>query len=209
MKKHLSLILAAIMLLATLSGCDIAKQAFHDYMNSVTSGKTVRTTVTEEEFLAAMASTSFTADIITTGDDSPLEVHYKISDSALYVKQTQTVADVTDEHETYVVLIDDVYFALRKTQSGYVAYPQSSTLNVPKLSQLIGEFAYSDLVYNETSKSYKYSVGDKFGYTEFFFENGILKSVHVESQNMERDVYNVGTTVVELPEFTYAPTDSQ
>ena len=205
MKKHLSLILAAIMLLATLSGCDIAKQAFHDYMNSVTSGKTVRTTVTEEEFLAAIASNNFT---YTAGDDTQ-EIHYKISDSALYGKQTRTVADVTDEYESYVVLIDDVYYALRKTQSGYVAYPQSGTFNAPKLSQLIGDIAYSDLVYNEETKIYTYSVEDESVGMEFSFENGILKSVHLESQDAKGDVYDIGTTVVELPEFTYAPTDSQ
>ena len=208
MKKLLFLILAAIMLLATLSGCDIAKQAFHDYMNSVTSGKTVRTTVTEEEFLAAMASNNFTADITATGDDFAEEVHYKISDSAFYFKHIGTTADAAEEYETYVVLINDVYCALKKTESGYVAFPQSSTINAPKLRDLLGDIAYNDLVYNEETKIYTYSVEDESGGMEFSFENGILKSVHLKSSNATGNVYDIGTTTVKLPKYIMNQDDS-
>ncbi len=209
MKKRLSFALVVVMLLSTLTftGCSM-DDVFYVIDLLTPTEPPVRTTVTEEEFLAAMASTNFTADIIATGDDATEELHFKISKSALRTKQIYTKADVTDEYETYVVLIDNVYCALKKTQSGYVAYPQSSTFNTPKLSDLLGDIAYSDLVYSEETKTYTYSVEDESEGMEFSFENGKLKSVHLKAPNTTGDVYDIGTTTVKLPKYIMNQDDS-
>ena len=209
MKKHLSLTLVAIMLLSTLifTGCSM-DDVFRIVNLLDPTEPTIRTTVTEQEFLTAMVSTNFTADVIVTRNAATQETHNECTDSAFYSKQIYTTADAAEEYETYVVLINDVYCALKKTESGYVAFPQSSTFNTPKLGVLVGDPAYSDLVYTKESKSYKYSAEDASMHMEFFFENGILKSVHLESPEGNGDIYNIGTTTVKLPKYIMNQDDS-
>ena len=72
--------------------------------------------------------------------------------------------------------------------------------------ELIPEFSFTDLTYNEESKSY--SITDNGAIYEFKFENGALTHMLMlpESANIDAkiEITNVGATVVEIPNYDIA-----
>ena len=211
MKKLLSVVLLAVMLLGTftLTGCDATLASLHNIIVLLTpteAGPAV-TTITEAEWLAAMECSNFSAtgEVCDDAGNSVSTGRAATNSTVMYQYQQ---AD-TSEKEFYFATIDDVQYQICKEESGYVAYKYDGGYNTPTVGDMFPNISYSDLVYSEETKSYKYETENAI--VEVSFENGNIKNLTYTqiSANTTYNLFDFGTTVVELPEYTFASTDSQ
>ena len=204
MKKILSFVLAA-MLLVTFAGRD-ALGALQSLLDSTEPSTGVRTTITEEEFLAAMEINNFSAN--ATNPNLSNSGSAKTNGSIMYQYEYRNNEDGTSELEFYFATINNIQYQIRKEASGYVAYEYAGTFKTYKLGDLFGFSSYRSYTYNKETKSYTY---ESNGYVmTLCFENGTIKTAtYTDPSSMTYSFFDIGTTIVELPEFTYATTNNQ
>ena len=207
MKRFLSLALVAIMLLSTfmLASCDLFDQA-KDFVHGVfgiedgeQSG--VRTTITREEWVALSNATNYTCRIYS----SAMEIAVWAGDDAIRIYYSYDYGEypVTSvsiyEYATGITLIE--------TATGWVGYEKMETVEPGDypLNLVIPftEKMYDELVYDESDKSYSWSLSGET--IKFYFKDGELvdtKVISSDSSDLGIEIKNIGTTVVEIPEYT-------
>ena len=216
MKKLLSVVLLAVMLLGTfpLTGCDATLASLHNIIVLLTpteAGPAV-TTITKEDWDAAMEGCNFTTDAVN-GD---LKMHAEFTDTVIYQTVNNTASNEAAQ-EGYMAIIDGVGYSINDSGDGYVAREASFTRQtfgqaVSSMSEIsdLNEI-YDSLTYNSEDKSYHYE-NENFS-MDIRFENGSIVTAHAviisQSPQIVYDFCDFGTTVVELPGYTFASTDSQ
>lgn len=203
MKKLLSLALVAVMLLSTLmlTSCDpigSVKGFFNKIMGKDDVQDGIRTTISEIEWRKMYNSTNYTLKV--ADDEAKMELAF-----------SPTAADVFVDYDfvKYDFIIDFATGALiGKTEFGYMGLVMGDELMIGDAMSLadmglLPEYKFSDLTYDEQSKSY--TAKDKNFLGEFHFENGILVYGVIVPAEGDMDsiieITNVGTTVVEVPEY--------
>ena len=209
MKKLLSLVLIAIMLLSTLvlTSCDsetimqIVQSIMQDQGNP--APKEVRYTITEEEWNAVLEATNFTfIHRLPNTDSGELQTRtIKKTENAmeiLYANQSSYYAMV--DGKTYHFYQDGDEW---KKQSEDNA-PEIATMTFNYLFPMGSGWAelYGKLEYDEEKKCY-FAV-DSDVTAEFYFEDGQLVYGDVAGQIQFKDF---GKTVVNLPDFSHLFTE--
>jgi uncharacterized lipoprotein YehR (DUF1307 family) len=202
MKKLLSLLIVAVMLLSTLTACDLetAKgylvNVLEQFTTTAKEDKVVRTTVTEEEYVNAFKVNNFTVKA-GTGEEGV----YMVVDGSKIIYQIsmgESGISIKCDLEKHVII--------SSTSTGDLAYFSEDVASEGEVTLenvgLLESYAYETLTYNEERKSYTYSDEDEI--LEFFFEDGALAKVVMSNPNdtaVQGEVYDVGTSVVELGEY--------
>ena len=168
------------------------------------AGKDVVTTITSADFEALLNMNNFTI----TGDI----IFYHLS-----MKQTETESVTVVEmpsmgitQETYTAIIDGYIYDIESQYSGYVATSTGEAAeSMPGFLDIFpGSLTLSDLKYNEEGRYYEIE-SDEMKLC-LFFENGKLVKLVVvgdvmdmsASIEIELNVTDIGTTKVDLPEYT-------
>lgn len=186
----------------------------------------VRTTITLEEWLMAMDSVNFSAEIVqkevtVEGAEQTLtEVVTMNTDTAVYLFEKGFTADSLYEYLYYEALIDGKVYLIHNRDGKYLAnIDEKNTEVADKFGGVFGSDAdftdlFESLTYDEETKSYKgeYEIGTINHILDFAFEDGkvvsakiIMERLSLDEQIIQRIICNChdfGTTVVELPEFT-------
>ena len=184
-----------------------------------------RYTITGEEWLAAVSCTNFTSSnsyyFVSDDVDAEILATERIammitSDSQRVVRHTLNADDTWSESENYFTTVDDKIYVIIKTDTGdYVA---SETEGMPELTLAVTFSTeevdlteiYDSLVYNEENNSYSYTYmsDDVVVFYEIAFYDGELVAFGATQRkdNLLITVVcsNFGTTVVNLPEYTFA-----
>ena len=218
MKKFLSLALVAVMLLSTLmfTSCDvnsIMEMLGGNFGSETTPAETTpeettpptpqRYTITEAEWQEILKSTNYTWEISTSYRES---VHL-FSENA--IKQTAKNGDDTItvyfEYKNGVVyqILDEEnngqWVALKTEIADWNRFSLGKNAEIELLD------FFEEFQYNEETKSYICErSGSKF---EFYFEDGkLIKGIVTDNSdsNLGWIIENVGTTIVTLPEYTFA-----
>ena len=206
MKKIILVTLVAILLLFAFAGCDALLENLQNLPDPTGA---VRTTVTEEEWLAAMDSGNFTVDMAASLGAQSTTQHIEYTESSRYQNQTGTPVN----GEFYYTQIDGLTYEIIKEGAGYVAREVAGDLIGAKLGDISNlRDIYSDLVYDETTNSYKCNYTDDDNQTfdfVFYFNDGSIQTVKMtvtrsDSLVITYDVHSFGTTTIELPEYTMA-----
>ena len=212
MKKFLSLSLAAIMLLVTFAGCD----ALTGMLNPT---EPTRTTITEEEWLAALDCCNYTVSGSATYYEGGKQletdtIYAKVTGSSFYRYQTSGVGLNKTEKKDYYIIIDNVNYQLVETSSGYVANQVSAGYANEKFGDVFGANAdklaiFACLTYNPDTKSYtgQYIADVSITYTiTATFADGQIKSADIRRTSGTLEItyncHSFGTTVVTLPQYT-------
>ena len=220
MRKILSLMVVAIMLFSTLvlTSCDTIAKLLNREENppktTITNNEEKnppRTTITKDEWLALWHNTSnYTMTLKTElkrpdapSDDREPENDYEPTFLSQTIMVTENAIKVVENGETgeYAALIDGVTYLVRHSSTGEWIYYVSTLYEFPMtLSSLLGgafDEMFESFVYDEDNKSYV--IEDDSGKMEFFFENG--KLIKTKAPGDSLIIENVGTTVIDLPEF--------
>ena len=208
MKRIISVTLLVVLMLFAFAGCDGVEDILQNFINSTNPTGSVHTTITEAEWLAAMDSGNFTVDIAASLGAQSTTQHIEYTESSRYQNQTGSPMD----GEFYYTQIDDLTYEITKQDVGYVAREVAGGLVGGKLGDISNlRDAYSNLVYDEATSSYKYNYTDDYDQTfdiAFYFNNGSIQTVKMsvtrsDSVVVTYDFYDFGTTVIELPEYTF------
>lgn len=198
MKRILSLILVAIMMLTTMSltSCEMLKGFIDGFVGELTT----RTTITEEEWNKIEDISNFTLEMNT----NPGKYIIEVSEDFLRLERS----DGANYHVNMAYDLKNGYL-LSETAVGWLAYeglgvaPSEDELKIFEIG-FLDKVEFSALTYNEETKIYTYQSEDAI--YEFRFENGALLSIDARGVDPEDTayvkVYNVGTTVVEISEYT-------
>lgn len=202
MKKFLSLLLVAVMLLSTLmlSSCDFL-DTVGGFFGGLLGGEenqedNVRRTISEMEWRKIYSSKNFTL----SGEFEDIKINLVMADDAAEIN-----------YNGINLLVDLKTGAIiGKNATGYVGGNFGTTIESLGLNVTLGqtgilpEIEYNELVYSEETKSYSVTKEDVM--IEFHFEEGnlvyalMLPTDVTESGKVE--IKNIGTTVFELPEYT-------
>ena len=208
MKKIFSFALVVLMLLATLTltGCDAVLQNLQNLPIPTNPDYSVRTTVTEEEWLAAMEMSNYILKVQQEQDGATYSQLMTFGNDIFY--QCSSVGNTSTE--IYLVKINDVNYQLMRKGFGFIAEETSAQLPVQKLGSYLDRSPneiYADLAYDEVTKSYKYEYTNT-KYT-FCFEEGVLDSLQIitasTSATTTLDFYNIGGAFIEPPAYTDSP----
>lgn len=197
MKRILLLTLVLITLLSVFSlvSCDAPEE-----------NKEMRYTITQEEWDANMNAINFTVLCEVESSNGQSSTHY--------VYNTENAREVAylykdaDEYSEWQVREGDKKYILYEYEGKIIV--EKSTWTELNLSSfvILGRVEFDDLVYDENSKNYVYEKeGDVYTKITIHFENGVIKTVDTFMSNeyeqlVERyTISNIGTTVVEVPEF--------
>ena len=172
----------------------------------------LRTTITEEEWATNLLVSNFTLTVEAYEKSSQTSgtITLKATSTAI---QTTLKTDVI-ESNMYNALKDGVWYqifytaeygylgsAFEKTQDTYLG---SSVLETGDADEITETFA--NLTYDETEKAYRMDnlddVEDASIY--YYFENGKLVKIVIDTENINQVMIpsNIGTTTIEVPEFT-------
>lgn len=213
MKRFLSLTLVAIMLLSTLmlTSCDALNQA-KDFVHgllgiSEEEKEEVITTITEDEWVKAYSLNNFTITMSQEYDGYGMDMSMAVTADAAKVSMKYVTAGGNMDVEAYFD-IKEGYEITPDGQGKWIGSKTSSSIvvDIVGLEEFLSEISFSDLVYEEDSKSYVYDdTEDETIYT-FYFENGSIIRIIATSTDPEYPasltVENIGTTIVTLPEYT-------
>ena len=150
----------------------------------------IRYTVTQEEWDAAVAETNFTLERIEDGETLTVQ---KYTDYAL------------DIDGSIFMFIGDRIYDLVEEEDGWFAY--DCTYLEFSITYLLDGCDMADFEYDEEEQAYLYKYWEDYGYTVAIkFENGLpvsmtLVNIEDESNVILRLYTNVGTTVIDLPEY--------
>ena len=195
MKKLLSLMLVAVMLLATLSltSCDLSAIFGGSSTTTTPPEVEIRTTITELEWRKVYTSTNY--ELTLEAEDMKISVIS--SDTAMYVDYMGLKLFVDPKTGAYI----------SESEAGYVGMVMGESMLGEDMSLggmgLFPTIEFSELVYDEQRKVYTYKNEDAIG--EFQFEDVKLVYATVvpadTTVNGMFEIKNVGTTVLELPEY--------
>ena len=221
MKKLLSLLLVMLMLITTLASCSLVEQFFP-------KKDTVDREVTEEEWNANMNITNFEMysyfTVTQSGKTEIIEnIIFQYTDNA-YCIINPTNGRVTD----IGVLKDGVWYEVDKRENGYIGYdmPEYTQKTMGSL-MLSSDITFANCTYNAELGAYikqanpedEFIVGGEIQEYRVYFENKVIVKYemvgHYESDDGSRVDYigtvefrNIGTTVVDIPEFTIPSEDT-
>ena len=226
MKKVISLLIVAVMIMLSLSSCDIV----NNFLPKSTTEE-VRTTITKEEWAAHCSIVNYTTTsyINSSFTNNTQNVTYtstqtvQWSETAQYVKYVQT-SSLGDEYilEYYEVTQNNIRYRIEKDEDDGIWYAQKTT-NDYSNSLLPDEFEFEDLTYDDNKKAYVYSktnnIEDKHAITgsttltyNYYFENGTLVKLVLEQSSVEGDYHaeseitaiisKIGSTKIIIPEYT-------
>ena len=164
------------------------------------------TTVTKEQFEAVFEMTNFTIES-SNGIELLIMKHTETANESVY---HTGILVYTQKFQT---LLDGVWFDVKQQynyQTGdsfYVAQESTSQENKNGLNELFPNVLFEDLVYNEEGRYYEGTVDG--AQTYWYFTNGQLTHVNILNLTDEGTIEesmvtisNIGTTVVEIPEYT-------
>ena len=210
MKKILLLMIVAVMLVMALTSCEYVDQL----MNLIPEEEGVRYTVTEEEWNNMLEMQNHTLTIIrnvksiSNGETLSMDYDFQIkqNETSGYEKHGASLG-------SYYVIEGDKSYLLQNIGGDSFRVIESTWKPVRFGVYLERDFVNSleDLTYDEEKKAYCYHINESttlFDY-EFYFEDGkIVKAIYNfkmdngGSVNMTINVSNIGTTVIDVPEFT-------
>ena len=156
----------------------------------------IRYTVTAEEWEALVNEKNYTWERFYNGE--------------IYTIQKYTEYAMDIDGDVYLYIEDKIY-QLVEEEDGWFAY-DCTYLELWHLG-LLETFDMVDFEYDESKQAYLYKYWEEYGYKlEVRFENGIHTSLTMievgnESNVSVRLVHNVGTTVIEIPEYTIVEDD--
>ena len=207
MKKFLSLMLVALMFLSTLAltSCNI-ESILKEYLPFLVKEPVY--TVTKEEWDSNIAMDNFSINVVSIAANG--SEHYSFYYASNNV--SKSVSGSGDEKNVfYYVLEDDVTYTIMEYR-GKTSVSKNSFLFDLSLKGLLGDwFDFEDFEYNEEEKCYvccnELLVNPNFEF-KIYFENGVIKSIYINTSNehykqiVTYNICNIGTTVIEVPEFT-------
>ena len=168
------------------------------------AGKDVVTTVTEEQFNAALNITNFTM----TTNALVQKVTIKYTETAY----SETNSSIGYDNTDYRAIIDGVWYDIGEEynyQTGEYSYVATESYSQDidnALSNMLETLAYADLTYNTEGRYYEGEAeGAKF---YLYFENGnivqMIAFTNMGNVSMEvmASISDIGTTKVDLPEYT-------
>ena len=216
MKRILSLALVTLMLLSTfaLTSCDFESMDVNAIIQQVMEGlglaeKEPVYTITQEEWEANMNATNVTIEMTVTQGEMSISYCCWISENAVKVEGDAISKDAV----VYFVKDGDVYYMILET-NGQQYVQEASADEFVDVETIVGaELPLEDFEYNEEEKCYVYSISDEetgevYGACKIYFLNGVIQSIKTEVEYDDDDKFvmdivftNVGTTVVEVPEF--------
>ena len=207
MKRFLSLALVVIMLLSTfmLASCDLFDQA-KDFVHGVfgieddeQSG--VRTTITLEEWVALNDVTNYTyrmyspeMEMAVWATDKAVKVYYCYKDDGLQTEYT-VIYDLPNNN----MLVESLVGWLGYQTEEIIGETDYSLKNFATFNQEV----FDQMVYDEDEKCYDFDIGGAI--LKFYFEDGVLVRTRLASDDLLNtgiEIGNIGTTVVEVPEYT-------
>lgn len=209
MKKLLSLTLVALVLLTSLVSCDMetAKGYLINFLEQFTTTpdtqEEFRTTITKEEWNAAFNSTNFTIEMV-----------YGESGALIVVDGAAIKYEINEGEYSVSILVDvENECMLSETKAGWLAFymeglsaelGESGGVTLEMIGMSPEEGSFAKLVYNEETESY--TLNEDGVNAEFFFEDGLLAKGTISTGEGDHaqsyEITNVGTTVIEIPEYT-------
>lgn len=180
--------------------------------------KTVRTTVSENEFEDALSIKNISARVL----DSGLGSLYKFTEKGFWIFDLHHDFNFDDGSETYAVKIDGVYYLLENKDSKYVLGANADRLIFQLVPGVVIDFA--DATYNEEERYYEVELEPKdlfdSSHAYLYFEDGVLVKIAVVkcvlayengSTELTPQYYewtlflsNYGTTNIDFPEYEIA-----
>ena len=220
MKKIISLVIIAAMMVFALASCGGSKKGDDDKGDD----KVVRYTITAEEWAALENIKNFTLEMsgtssYTMGEESMNSTNsrtLKSTETAMYEKYESTDGEEEYTSETYSVIKDDVRYELDQGEDEKW-YASEYDWEVDSLLECVTDgtdVTFEDLTYNEEKKAYVYTVtedGATITYTYYFEDGNLVKLEGVMSGSMDTVtmtatanmvISNIGTTTVTVPEYT-------
>ena len=210
MKKIISLIIIATMLVFSFASC-----------NLVDLEKNTRTTITAEEWAALDTTFNYTLVMTRTasytyGDQTHTSIGnqtLKFTPTSKYYFDSTAYDGETDIDEYYYTIKDEKSYSAGKNGDGnWVATRTDWTPeSLYDYIELDDEMTFADLTYDETKKAYTCTTtedGVQITYTYYFEDGNLVKLEGVmggESNGAVVDltatiiVSNIGTTVVDVP----------
>ena len=170
------------------------------YADELTFDDEVRTTVTEEEW---NYWTTFPNYTIQQYYDGELILH-KYTEDALELQG----GDI-------IMFIGDKQYYLEETVDGFVAR-DVTTMEFAHGGLLRGGYVYDEFTYDEELGAYVLDCIEEYGmYWEIRFEDGVPVSIvyieyvdGVESLVVTSNYFNVGTTVINIPDYVFEEEDT-
>ena len=203
MKKVLSLILVAVMLLSMLmlTSCDPIEAVTGFFADIFGDESNVKTTITEEEWKDAWNVNNFTLEL--TDEDAGMLI--------LAAENRIKVAQTSDSYSYSMVYDFEANAILSESCVGWLGMEATGS-DVPSSLEditlggigFLGEFDYEELEYDESKKAYVYTEEGAYGYVcEFYFEEGKLVRVDGGGSGIESiKVYDIGTTKIDISGYT-------
>lgn len=163
-----------------------------------TADKNVRTTITSSEWVANQTLNNYTLSFISSDMSPTIEVVCKQNDKAIEIGMFGFGKEIMKMQR---VIIDGNLYELTESNGKTVAVEignQSTSL----VNSLLGQLDFSSLKYNEAGRYYEYRVSDTGIY--LYFENGNLVKFFVIGPSAKGIYFvdNIGSTVIDLPEYT-------
>lgn len=199
MKKFLSLALACVMMLSVFALASCGNSATTTTSSTTTAKQedTTRYTVTKAEWDAMWSSTNFTLTSTVDGETSKM-LKTETATAAYANGQPQYFFDIVGE-TVYMVMQDESGNWLGAENPAYSDLA-SATL-AASLDESLAE-VYDDLTYNEADKAYTWADGEYSA--KYQFKNGalVIAEFWTSESTVPTTITNVGTTQVDVPEYT-------
>lgn len=191
MKKILRYCLVFILFITLLVGCG-------------QSNNEKKYTITKEEWNALVGQCNYTVE----SKDNEGSIFYN------YIqKYTEQAIDLNG---TIVIFLEDKQYTLSEEETGWIA-TDCTSLNFEKGCLLVN-YNFEDFTYDESKNVYVSEIQDQNYWNEILFENGVLikittfimkEDLNLENcHKIEKVFTNIGTTVIDIPEYTFAFEDS-
>ena len=228
MKKIIALMLVAVMMVMVLTSCDIVDKILGNDTETETKQETTETryTITEDEWNALLNLKNYTLEITQTLSQTVGEETYQGTMHG-WMYQSEVACRQINEgslaFNNYQVIKDGKSYYFSIGEDGEITNLHETEWE-PEPILGLGDSApiskLSDLTYDEEKKAYCFDFSEESTSVttyELYFENGkIVKIIGVAIQEtvgadgtvvtnkMEQtmSISNIGTTVVEVPEFT-------
>ena len=196
----ITILLVVLMSAMIFVGCQNTQTTTTTTTTTTNPPATVRYTVTEEEW-----------NHWTTYPNYTIEQYY--GDQYLIHKYTEDALEFQDGN--IILFIDDKQYSLEETDDGYVAHDVTA-LDFSHGGLLRGGYVYDEFTYNEELGAYVLdAVAEEGMYWEVKFEDGIPVSIlykeykdGVEALVVRSNYLNVGTTVINIPEYVVEEEDT-
>ena len=215
MKKLLSLLLVMLMLITTLASCSLVEKFFFPKDSDPHQ-------VTEEEWNANMNITNFeTYSYFTVTQSGETEIIENVIFQ--HTENARTIINPEDGRIFDIVALKDgVWYEVDKRDNGYEGYSYPEyTPGTVRSAAAMDDAIFANYTYNAELGAYikqanpedELFVGDEIQEYRVYFENKVIVKCEVVGYYVEDDgsrvdyistveIRNIGTTVVDVPEFT-------